>query len=83
MVAELGEHVSFPEDGCGVCSWQDVRDEHALVGILHSASFLAEVYVSSPRKSFLFITWKIFSGSKYPKNVLINFEKGSTDPAHI
>ena len=43
-----------------------------------SASFLAELSVRSPRKSILFITKKIFSGSKYPKIILFCFEKGST-----
>ena len=46
-----------------------------------SASFLAEISVKSPRKLFIFITKKnIFSGSKYPRSNLFNFEKGSTGP---
>ena len=43
-----------------------------------SASFLAEISVSSPRKLSIFITQKIFFGSKYPKNTLFKFENGST-----
>ena len=46
--------------------------------LVTSASFLAELSVSSPQKLFIFISRKIFSGSKYPKNILFNFEKGST-----
>ena len=42
-----------------------------------SASFLAEISVRSPRKLFIFIK-KIFSGSKYPKNILFNFVERST-----
>ena len=37
-----------------------------------SASFLAEISVNSPRKSFIFIILKKpFSGSKYPKIVCL------------
>ena len=43
-----------------------------------SASFLAELSVSSPQKIFILLSKKIFSGSKYPKNIFFNFEKGST-----
>ena len=54
----------------------------ALMHTIISASFLAEVSVSSPRKLSIFLSKKIFSGSKYPKNILFNFEKGSTDHYH-
>ena len=40
-------------------------------------SFLAEISVRSPQKIFILIIWKIFSGSKYPKNFLCDFEKGT------
>ena len=43
-----------------------------------SASFLAEILVSSPRY-FFSLSRKIFSGSKYPKNIQFDFEKGSID----
>ena len=44
-----------------------------------SASLLAELSVSSPQKILFLLCKKIFSGSKYPKNILFHFEKGSTD----
>ena len=41
---------------------------------------LSEISVSSPLKNDLFLlSRKLFSGSKYPKNVLFNFEKGTGD----
>ena len=40
--------------------------------IAASASFLADISVSSPRKIYFSLSKKIFSGSKYPKNSLFN-----------
>ena len=60
----------------------NAAEVHQLLDVVGSASFLAELSVSSPRKLFIFvikISKKIFSGSKYPTNILFNFEKGSTD----
>ena len=42
-----------------------------------SPSFLAEISDKSPRKLFVFIIYKK-TGSKYTKNILFCFEKGST-----
>ena len=42
-----------------------------------SASFLAEISVGTPRKCMYF--HYIFSGYKYPKNLKLSFDKGSTD----
>ena len=36
---------------------------------VNSASFLAELSVSLPRKLFILLSKKIFSGSKNPKNI--------------
>ena len=47
-------------------------------GVPASASFLAELSVSSPRIYLFSLSKKIFSGSKYPKTILFNFEKRST-----
>ena len=44
-----------------------------------SASFLAKILVESPRKNYLFpFSKKDFSGCKYPKNILFDFENRST-----
>ena len=43
-----------------------------------NASFLAELSVSSPRKIFIFIIKKYIFWIKVSKNILFNFEKGST-----
>ena len=45
----------------------------------HSQCFLfSRIIGRSPQKLFIFISKKILTGSKYPKNILFNFEKGST-----
>ena len=43
-----------------------------------SGSFIAEIFLIMPRKLFIFMIKKNFSGLKYPTNILFNFEKGST-----
>ena len=40
--------------------------------------FLAEMLINSPRKLFIFITYKVFSRSRYPINIMFNFENRST-----
>ena len=41
-----------------------------------SGSFLAEISVGSPNEYYLLsFCKKIFSGSKYPKNMIFNIEK--------
>ena len=49
------------------------------VWIYTSASFLAGMSVRSPRKLCIFVIYEYFSGSKYPKNIIFNFENRSTD----
>ena len=50
------------------------------IGMLISGSSITETSVRSPWKSFIFIVFKMFSGSKYPTKVTFNFENRTTAP---
>ena len=44
-----------------------------------SVAVLADISLRSPRKLLFLLSKNIFTGSKYPKNKLFNFEKNFTD----
>ena len=71
---------SDPKSGLTTCWNSDPSDFGFTYRYVHaSASFLAEISVSSPRKILIFILKKyILSGSKYPTNTLFKFENRST-----
>ena len=48
-----------------------------------SASILAELSVSSAQNQLFLLSIRIFFGSKYPKNIVHNFEKGSTGEVYL
>ena len=50
---------------------------------LSSASVLAETSIRSPWKLCIYIIKRVFSGSKYPKNIWFNFENRSTDAVDL
>ena len=56
-------------------------DDHNFHTPAFSVAVLTEISRRSPRKIFIFIIKKIFTGSKYPINKIVFFEKKTSLPA--